>query len=274
MDAPTDDLIRGINPVRAEGDGKTLVGYPIVYNDWTEIHSWEGDFLERIAPGAVDRSINQRGDKIKVQYNHGMHPMIGSSGLGKARTMRADRTGLYVEVPLSDTWYNRDHIIPQLRDGTLDGMSFRFGVVDEDWDEPKRSTSHNPDRLPERTIKEVRLYEFGPVDWPAYEATQVGIRSSAGLSKWLSAPAEERSQLMSKFGIAAEHCRRITVPESDASRDTSDASEDAAEPTDPGISADEQAADPGTLRSSDDIKRRRRQEKFAKLIRLSEITGE
>ena len=49
-------------------------------------------------------------------------------------------------------------------------MSFRFRVLGESWQEEK-------DKLPLRTISEVELYEVGPVVWPAYDATSVGVRS-------------------------------------------------------------------------------------------------
>jgi hypothetical protein len=32
--------------------------------------------------------------------------------------------------------------------------------------------------LPERTIKELRLFEFGPVTFPAYQSATAGVRSS------------------------------------------------------------------------------------------------
>lgn len=209
--APTEDLIRGIAPIRAADEGRTMIGYPVVFNQWTEIHSWEGDFLERVAPTAVDRTLEERGDRVKVQYNHGMHPVVGTSGLGRPRVMRTDKFGLYTETPLSDTSYNRDIIIPQLADQTLDGMSFRFSVVGEEWHDPDRATKHNPDRLAERTLLEIKVPEFGPVDMPAYEATQVGIRSAAGLEKWLQTSPEERQEFTRRFGITHEP-HRLVVP--------------------------------------------------------------
>lgn len=181
-DFPRDDLIRMTRldaaqfELRADSDGRTMVGYPIVFNRWTEINGWEGQFLERIAPGAVTRTLDRHRDMVKVLFNHGMDPSIGEKPLGRATVMEADDHGVYVEVPLARTSYNED-IAELLRTGVLDGMSFRFSVVQEEWDDnPKRSDT-NPDRLPERTVKELRLYELGPVTFPAYSATSVGVRS-------------------------------------------------------------------------------------------------
>lgn len=174
--APLENLIRMSTEVRADttDDGRrVLYGVPIVFNEWTEINGWEGRFKERIAPEAVTRTLAERGDRIKVLFNHGYDPDIGEKPLGKPIRQEPTQHGLEVEVPLSDTSYNRDMMIPLLDDGALDGMSFRFAVIGETWD----NLDADDGTLPERTITELRLYEYGPVTFPAYEATTVGVRS-------------------------------------------------------------------------------------------------
>lgn len=183
MSHPTDDLIRMVPftevQFRADEDGNTLVGYPIVFNNWTEISGWEGNFLERIDPSAVTKTLAERGDQVKVLFNHGFDPHIGDKPLGKPSVMEPRDSGLYVEVPLADTSYNKD-IRELLRTGALDGMSFRFTVIKEEWEEAPEPSDENPRGLPMRTVKELALREFGPVTFPAYKATTVGVRSAAG----------------------------------------------------------------------------------------------
>lgn len=164
-------------------DGRigTLVGYAALFNTDTIIDSWEGRFVERIAPKAFARTLEQRGDKVKVLFNHGFDPSIGDKPLGKPEVMREDSKGLWVEVPLDDTSYNRD-LVASLRSGALDGQSFRFSVKAEKWDEPEDAKA-----IPVRTIREVELYEFGPVTFPAYEATTAGVRSRDAYTAWRSA---------------------------------------------------------------------------------------
>jgi uncharacterized protein len=195
-EAPREDLIRMSTTLRHEegGDGSLLVGYAAVFNEETVIDSWEGKFIERIAPGSFRKTLRERGDQIKVLFNHGMDPQIGDKPLGKPAVIKEDERGLYVEVPLDDTSYNAD-IKALLRSGALDGMSFRMTVLEDKWEEPE-------DGLPIRTIKQVRLYEFGPVTFPAYAATQAGVRAHAptAFEAWRSAtgtpkttvPTEER----------------------------------------------------------------------------------
>ena len=174
-DAPREDLIRMSTVIRAETDGDgmmTLTGIPILFNVWTEINSWEGKFRERISPKALKKTLKERGDQIKVLFNHGFDPQIGDKPLGKPTRQDVKDDGLHVEVPLAPTSYNRD-IQALIEAEALDGMSFRFTVVKEEWE----NLDEDDGKLPERTITELRLHEYGPVTFPAYEATTVGVRS-------------------------------------------------------------------------------------------------
>jgi HK97 family phage prohead protease len=184
--APVDNLVRarhdtGTIELRAEGDnssGRTLFGHFSVVNRWTEINSWyEGRFLERIMPGAFARTFAERGDKIRVLYDHGHDPSIGNKPLAAPVVMREDSIGAYYEAELFEASYVED-LMPALRAGQL-GASFRFAVRDEEWIEPERASKANPGKLPERSIMDVELYEFGPVTFPAYDSATAGVRSGS-----------------------------------------------------------------------------------------------
>jgi len=177
---PRDNLVRSVMPgveLRAEDDAKpTLFGHFAVFDQWTEIDSaFEGHFMERLAPGAFLKSISEKRDRIRVLFQHGQDPQIGNKPLGPIAELREDKIGAYYEVPLSDTSYNRD-LTQLLRDGLL-GASFRFSVMKEDFRKSASKSPYNPDGLPERTIQEVDLMEFGPVTFPAYASATAGVRS-------------------------------------------------------------------------------------------------
>lgn len=208
--APRDDLIRAVlrdESRAAVSDGRTMTGYPIVFDQWTEIHGWEGDFKERIAPGAVKRTLRNNADQVKVLFNHGMDPSIGDKPLGRASVLKADDVGVYLEVPLSRTSYN-DDLLALIEDGAIDGMSFRFSVVQEEWNAPKRG-------LPERTITELKLFEVGPVTFPAYEATSVGLRSRDDFEAWRGLTDEKRAALAQIMGGATDLSTLTTEPADD-----------------------------------------------------------
>jgi HK97 family phage prohead protease len=183
MTHPTDDLLRAyVAPeavelrASADGDGNTLHGHFAVFNDWTEINSvFEGRFLERIAPGAFARTFAERGDQVRVLYDHGHDPSVGNKPLGTIVSLTEDKRGASYEVDLFDTNYVNE-LKPAIRAGQM-GASFRFRVTAEEWADPTRSSQRNPDKIPERTITDVDLYEFGPVTFPAYASATAGMRS-------------------------------------------------------------------------------------------------
>lgn len=159
--------------LRNGGDGLTLAGYAAVFNSPTRIDSWEGRFDEVIARGAFAKTINAR-ERVVVQFEHGKHPFFGSMPLGRIEQMREDDHGLYVEVRLSDNWFTQP-IRDAIADEAVTGMSFRFSVP-EGGDEWRQG-----DDVQQRTIREVKLYELGPVVFPAYSDTTVGVRSALAL---------------------------------------------------------------------------------------------
>jgi len=154
-------------------DGLTLDGYGAVFNEWTNIEDQYGEYRERIAPGAFKRTLGMR--MPILQFAHGSHPLIGSIPLGRITNISEDEHGLRVKARLSDNWLVQP-VRDAIRDGGITGMSFRFRIVDESW----ARSQH--DGMEERTIREVELYEVGPVVFPAYEQTSVGVRSRAVLS--------------------------------------------------------------------------------------------
>lgn len=178
---PDLDLVRAVpTSVRADvvdADAMpTMVVRFSAFNRWYEIESWwEGRFLERTVRGAFAKTIKERRDQIKVLYDHGFDFQVGNKVLGPIDDLREDADSPVGEVPLFDTSYNRD-LRPGIEAGVY-GSSFRFRVIKEEWNEEPGKSDHNPEGIPERTIKEVRLYEFGPVTFPANPDSTVGVRS-------------------------------------------------------------------------------------------------
>lgn len=190
MTAPTRaDLRRSVpfEVVRADegSDGLTLEGYAAVFDSPTVIDSWEGRFEESLRRGAFSKTIRQ--NTPVLQFDHGMHPLIGSIPIGKIRSLREDERGLFVSARLTDNWLIQP-VRDTIADEAVSGMSFRFSVVREEWrdaggkllgpDEVMRLLFDAGERGPlKRLIKEAKVAELGPVVWPAYAGTAVGVRS-------------------------------------------------------------------------------------------------
>lgn len=150
----------------AGGDGFTLEGYAAVFDSATRINSWEGNFDERISSGAFSKTLKER--KPVIQFDHGHDIATGSVPIAAIEDIREDKQGLYVRARMFDN-PRVEPIRQAIAGGAIDGMSFRFRVVREEWDESED--------IPLRTIRELELFELGPVVFPAYEATSVGVRS-------------------------------------------------------------------------------------------------
>jgi HK97 family phage prohead protease len=169
-------------------DGLTLEGHAAVFNARTLIDSWEGRFWEQIAKGAFRKTFNERTPVL--QFDHGHHPLIGSIPIGRIRTAKEDGEGAYVKARLHDNWLIQP-VRDAIREESITGMSFRFSVVKDEWRtadgelltdpmeilEAIYSSSSKDEELLTRTLREVKVPELGPVVFPAYAETDVGVRS-------------------------------------------------------------------------------------------------
>ena len=168
----------------SDSDGRTLEGYAAVFDQDTEINSWEGRFTERIAKGAFRKTLRER--KPIMQWQHGRDARYGQLPIGVFEEIREDDKGLYVQGRLFEA---ADAIREAIAGGAVTGMSFAFRVTRDEWrdkngklvrgDEISKLLWEPGDRGPlARTIKEVQLHEAGPVSTPAYAGTSVGVRGS------------------------------------------------------------------------------------------------
>jgi HK97 family phage prohead protease len=174
---------------RAEGDGgdgRTLDGYAATFGQPTRIQSWEGEFDEVIEAGAFRDTLRKR--MPVLQFDHGRDQRTGTVPIGKIEQLSEDAQGLRVVARLFD-----NPVVEPIRQAiegrSISGMSFRFAVAREKWtdnagkvvkgDELQRLLWEPGDRGPlKRSIQKVDpLYELGPVVFPAYESTSVGVRS-------------------------------------------------------------------------------------------------
>lgn len=190
-----------------EGDGLTLEGYAAVFGQWTRIDSWEGMFDEQFAAGSFKKTLRER--TPLMQYDHGRHPLVGSIPIGRYDSLTEDTRGLNVRGRLSDNWLI-EPVRDAIRDGGVTGMSIRFAVVRDEWRDAAGKIV-KPDELMEllwmpgdrgplqRTIKEAQLLEAGPVAWPAYDGTSVGVRARSAADELLGDEDRKRAVRQSLY---------------------------------------------------------------------------
>ncbi|WP_051230188.1 HK97 family phage prohead protease [Haliea salexigens] len=157
--------VRGGLPaeVRADEEGPLRVsGHAAVFNERANIGNW---FEEVIAPGAFSDAIGR--DDVVFLVNHEGLPLARTRS--KTLKLVEDDRGLYMETELDPDDPDVRSIVPKMKRGDLDKMSFAFMVEIEEWDETGD--------LPLRTIRKASLRDVSIVTMPAYEGTDIGLRS-------------------------------------------------------------------------------------------------
>lgn len=150
------------HPLETRAEGKTIGGYAAVFRSPTNIGDY---FVEVIAPGAFTKALQST--DVRALYDHKWGRVLGRTSTGTLR-LKEDAKGLAAEIDLPDTTDGRD-VQALMARGDLDGMSFMFRAVREEWDE-----TTDP---PTRTVLEAELYEVSVVADPAYPDAQVALRS-------------------------------------------------------------------------------------------------
>lgn len=152
--------------VRAQDDGSfRAVGYAAVFDKLSEPL---GGFVEKIGTGAFTKTAKEA--DVRALFNHDPSLLLGRSTAGTLK-LDVDERGLKYEIDLPPTQLGRD-VAKLIERGDISGSSFGFKAIDDDWDEDDEG------RLV-RTLNEVRLYDVGPVTFPAYTDTEVDLRSLA-----------------------------------------------------------------------------------------------
>jgi HK97 family phage prohead protease len=158
------EIRRGVPvEIREDDAGEIRVsGYAAVFGEETNIG---GMFTEMIERGAFKAAIGR--DDVVLLINH--------EGLPLARTrsgtlkLAEDERGLHMEAMLDQSDPDVRSIVPKMKRGDLDKMSFAFRPVRQKWDDSAKP--------PRRTIQEAQLFDVSIVTTPAYDGTEIALRS-------------------------------------------------------------------------------------------------
>ena len=170
-----------------EGEnGSIITGRPIVYNSCTNM----GCFDEIIEPGALNKT-DLKDVRFLVNHDTKKLPLARSRRNNGNSTMQlmVDEKGLSIKV-LLDTENNSDarSLYSAVKRGDISGMSFMFGVDDEEWE--NLESDH-----PTRHIRSIStVVEVSAVTFPAYKATEIDARSKETLENVRSALESARQQ--------------------------------------------------------------------------------
>ena len=168
--------------IRADADGIKVEGYAAVFDDVATI----GDmFQEVIERGAFKDAIGR--DDVVFLINHDGLPLARTrSG---TLTLTEDDHGLKIETMLDPEDPDVKSIAGKMKRGDLDKMSFAFYPEVQEWDESGE--------LPLRKIKQARLADVSIVTTPAYDGTEIALRSLAA-----SRPSNSSPNMRQKINAA------------------------------------------------------------------------
>lgn len=184
----------GLRVVESEGQPTRITGYAAVFNSLSKtLRTPSGrKFREQIAPGAFKRSLDRGADvRALVEHNKGLKLGRRKSG---TLEIREDNHGLYVEITPPNTTAGRD-ALEEVRRGDLSGMSFGFSV-------PSGGDSfERREDAVVRTLRDVDLFEVTLTGFPAYEDTEVSLRS---VDEFVDDEAEEEKQRRQRDSVLRE----------------------------------------------------------------------
>lgn len=161
---------------RADGQ-PMIVGYAAVYYDpadaGTEFCLYDDGstrVVERIMPGAFTKAVSE--DDVRALFNHDADNLLGRTRSGTLR-LSLDQRGVRYEIDPPDTQTARD-LLASLKRGDISGSSFAFDIRGE--------AIRRDGNQYVRELTDVKLYDVGPVTYPAYTGTDSGVRSDGDVS--------------------------------------------------------------------------------------------
>lgn len=146
-----------------------VIGHAAVFNQEADIG---GYFREVLRPGCFRNSIAN--DDVPFLIEHSGLPLARNTA-GTLKLVEDD-VGLRMESTLDGADPDVMRIVPKMQRGDLNKMSFGFMATRQEWDE----TGDTPLRI----VHECRLFDVSIVTSPAYDGTDIGLRS---LQEWREA---------------------------------------------------------------------------------------
>lgn len=140
-----------------------MYGTVVPYGQVAEVSDGGRPYRERFEFGAFDRSIRERGNKVRLFDSHNTRRLP----IGKAIELREQQDGLHAAFEIAAT-RDGDDALELVRSGTVDSFSIGFRGIRERQD----------GQVVVRT--EVALMEVSLVGLPAYAGAAIaGVRSQS-----------------------------------------------------------------------------------------------
>lgn len=160
--------------VQRTDDVSVIEGHAAVFDKWSETLGGIFPFKEKVKRGAFMDSLDK--DDIRALFNHDPNYVLGRNKSGTLE-LREDAEGLLVRITPPNTQWARDLQV-SIERGDINQMSFGFTVEEDEW--------RSEDGYDVRELRKVKLYDVSPVTYPAYTATDVGVRGMESYKEYRS----------------------------------------------------------------------------------------
>jgi HK97 family phage prohead protease len=153
--------------VREASDSFTLTGYASTFNQPYDM----GWYSESVEPGAFTRTLGQNPD-VRLLINHAGLPLARTTS--GTLTLDTDSRGLRVQADLDPSDPDVASLVPKMRRGDLNQMSFAFRTIEDSWNQDMTS----------RSLRQLDLNDgdASVVTYPANPNASASIRSAAGVN--------------------------------------------------------------------------------------------
>jgi HK97 family phage prohead protease len=185
----SDKIVRsyGVPDFRTADESSTVEGHAAVYDQKINMYDYFYEIIERGAFDGADL------DDVLFCVNHDIRkiPLARSRRNNGNSTMQlsVDEKGLFMKSQL-DIEGNAEarSLYSSVKRGDMTGMSFMFTIAEAKWTDLDTG-------MPTRHITKIRkVFELGPVNFPAYDQTDISARDQSALDNAKAALDNARSQ--------------------------------------------------------------------------------
>ena len=155
----------GALEIREDSAAPTLTGYASTFDQPYDM----GWYTETVAPSAFKRTLGSTPD-VRLLINHDGLPLARTSS--GTLTLDTDSRGLRVSAQLDPSDPDVQALIPKMRRGDLNQMSFGFRTIEDEWSTDMRT----------RTMRSLDLHDgdVSVVTYPANPNASAAIRALGG----------------------------------------------------------------------------------------------
>lgn len=149
-----------------ETESRTIEGSAAVFNSITDM----GWFKEQISPQAFDDILADESHDVVALVNHNENNIVARRSAGTLKIWKTDKSLMY-SFDAPNTTAGND-LLENIKLGNIRGSSFQFEVSESSW----IFDDTNPNNDLRTIVKVSRLWDVGPVTFPAYADTDVAKR--------------------------------------------------------------------------------------------------